>query len=241
MTVNPIALAPPMRFRVDGKAMDPFWAQLPMRVVDATGDADAQIGDAGPDVSESYKLDLRGTALLFDDVENLFARHLGDSARVTWLLDVEVLQAGESHRCTLRVDGWKTIPKAVVVSTYPRPSFFIRAAITLEMMTILSRWHIDWSGGFEDALSDLRAALGGGATIRSCFFCKWSDYEPSTSTAHLGCFRDAKAEYEAIATADDNWTRKYKKEGLHARRVWVDELNSCREFERRPKGFGYRG
>lgn len=221
--------------------MSAYWVHLRAELRDTLGSEHVQIQCAGPEVSDSHRLELRGSALYFDEIEELFAKHLDDSARLTWTLDVDVVRRGRVHTCPLRVDGWKRVPREAVVGTYPRPSFFVRAALTLETETLVSQWHIDWDSGFEGALSDLRLALGEEGTLRSCFFCKWSDYEPSTSTGHLGCFRAVKSEYEAIATSEDAWTRKYKKESLWPDRVWVDELNACDDFERRPRGFGYRG
>jgi len=197
--------------------MPPFWAQLPVEVRDSRGCERARIHCNSQDVYEAYRIELRGVVFDFDEIEEFFAKHLEDDARLTWSLEVDVLSS----------TGWSTCT--------------LRAAITAETRTLLSRWHVDWEGGFEDALADLRVALGEDETVRSCFFCKWSDYEPSTSTGHLGCFRAVKAEYEAIATSEDARTRKYAKERFHAERIWVDELNVCDEFERRPSGFGYRG
>ena len=229
-----------MRFRLEGRSMDPFWLQLPVEVQDERGVTTAHARTAPPDVPDSHEIELHGEVLRFDEIEELFAKHLGETARLRWSLDVEIDGADGRRPRPFRVDGWKSVPSEAVVGPYPRPSFYIRAAVTLEDRTILSQWRIDWEGGFEEALGELRDHLGE-ATLRACFFCKWSDYEPSASTGHLGCFRAVKPAYEAIATSDDPWTRKYKKESLHAERLWVDELNVCDEVERRPRGFGYRG
>jgi hypothetical protein len=233
-----------MRFPQDGRAMAPFWALLTAQLCDAKGTVPFAIQPAPPEVGESFQLELRGALLRFDDLEDLFSMHLGDDVRLVWTLDVEVDVgvdgAGGRVACAMRVDVAKRVAQEAVVGTYPRPSFYIRAAITLADRSVLSRWHIDWSLGFEDALADLRAALPGQA-VHACYFCKWSDYEPSTTTGHLGCFRAVKPEYEAIATSPDALVRKYRKESLYADRVWVDELNVCDQFTKRPVGFGYRG
>jgi hypothetical protein len=179
--------------------------------------------------------------LLFDEIDELFSNHFDDSTRLTWSIDVYVSWFGQRRSCPLLIDAWKHVPREAVVGTHPRPSFYVRAAITLDTHTLVSQWHIDWEGGLEDALTDLRRAHTiGEAVIGACFFCKWSDYAMSSSTGNLVCFRASKAAYEAIATSEDARTRKYEKESLGGR-VDVDELYVCDDFEKRPWGFGYRG
>jgi hypothetical protein len=93
--------------------------------------------------------------------------------------------------------------------------------------------------GLEAALLRLRQRLQSVGCLQTCFFCKFSDYEPNTSTGHLYCFVRRKEEYCARAAADDPLVRKYH--------IWtagyepVDEFHRCEEFEKRPERWGYRG
>ena len=204
---------PTMRFRQEGRFMRPFWAQLVVEVHDALGTEETAIrmNEAGDD---TYRLDWRSRTHRFDDLEALFSTCLDRGTRLTWSLDVDVIQDGAARPRRLRVDGRKDLPKHVAEG-HPRPSFFIRVAITMDTQTFMSRWHNDWNHGFEDALEELSGTLGSSHVIRACFFCRWSAYEPSSSTGHLGCLR----EYDPAGTVP-----------LYAARVWVDELNECAEF-----------
>lgn len=132
VTSPPRRVFPPMRFRQDGRSMSAFWVQLPVQVRDRLGCEHVQIQRNEPEVYESHRLELRGNTFLFDEIEDLFAEYLDDSARLTWSLDVEVIRRAKGRICPLRVEGWKHVPREAVVGTYPRPSFFIRAAITMD-------------------------------------------------------------------------------------------------------------
>jgi hypothetical protein len=84
----------------------------------------------------------------------------------------------------------------------------------------------------------LLAVLGDDRAPRACFFCRWSDVEPSTGWGHLGCAVDGAETYHAIATSPDPRRRKW---GPQAMLRWVDEWHACERFEVRPLGYGYRG
>jgi hypothetical protein len=76
---------------------------------------------------------------------------------------------------------------------------------------------------------------------RICFLCEHSDYEPSTGFGggHLACFVAEAERYRTIATSDSAHERKYGRGRLPFR--WVDELDTCPRWERRPPKHGYRG
>lgn len=82
-----------------------------------------------------------------------------------------------------------------------------------------------------DALGDARAP-------RACFFCRWSDVEPSSGWGNLGCAVAHADAYDAVATSSDARRRKW---GHTAMLSWVMEWHSCERFEVRPYGYGYRG
>jgi hypothetical protein len=91
----------------------------------------------------------------------------------------------------------------------------------------------------ELAMWALLDEVGDAATPRACFFCRWSDIEPSTGWGNLGCFVDRKAAYDEIATCNDPRRRKWVSSTLKP--VWVDEWYYCEQFELRPVNYGYRG
>lgn len=90
----------------------------------------------------------------------------------------------------------------------------------------------------ERALWSLLTALGDDQAPRACFFCRWSDVEPSTGWGHLGCFAENKAVYASAAESDEPRRRKWV---TSLGCSWVDEWDGCDEFEVRPLGYGYRG
>jgi hypothetical protein len=89
----------------------------------------------------------------------------------------------------------------------------------------------------ERACWGLLARLGDENAPRACFFCRWSDVEPSTGWGHLGCGVALAEDFHRRATSPDPRTRKWISCGLD----WVDEWHSCERFEVRPQGYGYRG
>jgi hypothetical protein len=92
-------------------------------------------------------------------------------------------------------------------------------------------------------LDQIRAALRSDAdtrgTLRGCFFCKFSDYEPNTGFGHLYCFVADNEGYSRLAASSDPMVRKYKIWDLPYRPV--DEFYCCEQFEPRPPQWGYRG
>lgn len=90
----------------------------------------------------------------------------------------------------------------------------------------------------ERACWALLARLGDDRAPRACFFCRWSDVEPSTGWGHLGCAVAYGKTYHEVATSPDPRRRKWGPQGLLA---WVDEWHLCGRFEVRPVGYGYRG
>ncbi len=96
------------------------------------------------------------------------------------------------------------------------------------------------------ACPDLEAAcwallevLGDTRAPHACFFCRWSDVEPSTGWGNLGCAVDRRADYDRVATSSDARTRKWGPQPLLLE--WVDEWYGCGRFEVRPRRYGYRG
>jgi hypothetical protein len=76
-----------------------------------------------------------------------------------------------------------------------------------------------------------------------CFLCAHSDYEPSTGFGggHLACFVADAEKYGALATSDSSRERKWGMWRDHLRYRWVDEMDTCPLWQRRPHGHGYRG
>jgi len=81
--------------------------------------------------------------------------------------------------------------------------------------------------------------LGDEKAPRRCFFCRWSDVEPSTGWGNLGCAVERAQEYHQVATAPEPRRRKWGPQALFG--DWVDEWYGCEKFEVRPRGYGYRG
>lgn len=90
----------------------------------------------------------------------------------------------------------------------------------------------------EQACWGLLATLGDEHSPRACFFCRWSDVEPSTGWGHLGCAVASADAYDQVATSPDARRRKWGSQGML---TWVDEWHHCERFEVRPHGYGYRG
>jgi hypothetical protein len=98
--------------------------------------------------------------------------------------------------------------------------------------------------GIEAALYGLGEVDPRRAAPERCFYCAHSDYEPSTGFGggHLACFVASADEYRAIATSESAWDRKYGAWGGQSLAFrWVDELDTCPLWQRRPRGHGYRG
>ena len=90
----------------------------------------------------------------------------------------------------------------------------------------------------ERACWRLLALLGDASAPRACFFCRWSEVEPSAGWGNLGCAVESATAYDAIARSTDSRRRKWGPQGLLE---WVDEWAVCERFEVRPLGYGYRG
>lgn len=90
----------------------------------------------------------------------------------------------------------------------------------------------------ESACWGLLALLGDEQAPRACFFCRWSDVEPSTGWGHLGCAVAHAETYHRLATAAEPRRRKWGPQELLD---WVDEWHTCERFDVRPPGYGYRG
>ncbi len=84
----------------------------------------------------------------------------------------------------------------------------------------------------------LLALLGDDHAPRACFFCRWSEVEPSSGWGNLGCAVAHREAYHRVATSSEARKRKWGASGLLR---WVDEWFSCDAFEVRPVGYGYRG
>lgn len=97
--------------------------------------------------------------------------------------------------------------------------------------------------GFERALVALGELDEARTAPRRCFWCTHSDYEPSTGFGggHLACFVSCAERYHAAATSPDHWTRKWAMWGWDFGYRWVDELDTCPAWARRPRKHGYRG
>ncbi len=107
----------------------------------------------------------------------------------------------------------------------------------------LYRAHAQGACGQEDrdeerACWSLLDVLGDEKAPRACFFCRWSDVEPSTGWGHLGCALAHAKTYHEVATSNDPMRRKYSASSLLD---WVAEWHCCAHFEVRPFGYGYRG
>jgi hypothetical protein len=90
---------------------------------------------------------------------------------------------------------------------------------------------------FEDVLQDLARALPAGMSIRSCFFCQYSDYSPYGNPSFGGmlCFRNIKEAYSRTST-------KYELLEIHnCFERQVQETWLCPDFAPRVPGTGYRG
>jgi len=93
------------------------------------------------------------------------------------------------------------------------------------------------SAWFEDELLDLAQQLPAGTSIKSCFFCQYSDYSPYGSglIGSMLCFRNIKAEYSRVKDKEAFWT-------VHDRfDRQVQETYLCGDFRPRIAGTGYRG
>jgi hypothetical protein len=92
--------------------------------------------------------------------------------------------------------------------------------------------------GIEEALECI--ARHGKIVPRRCYFCRFSDYEPSASLGLLRCYLgEAVAYCDAAAEIQSNPDARYRIFGLRGQAV--DDLGTCAAFEIRPPNWGYRG
>ena len=117
-----------------------------------------------------------------------------------------------------------------------------RGGLTHETLRLVLRWEA-WvvesreRGWFEDALADLQEQLPEGVSLRCCFACALSGYQPSGHGLFggLACFRDNKDRYVTVRTLED-FSRIWP-----TLTEWVQETFVCPEFQRRAPGVSYRG
>ncbi len=87
---------------------------------------------------------------------------------------------------------------------------------------------------FEHGVQRLDASLSGGARLKCCVTCLYSDYSPyGHGLTGMSCHRDVKAQYLAVRCKDDYWDVPITED--------VMETHLCPEFVRRIPGTGYRG
>jgi hypothetical protein len=91
----------------------------------------------------------------------------------------------------------------------------------------------------ELALWALLEALGEERAPRACFYCRWSDVEPSSGWGNLGCFLQAGPAYDRFLAEAKPGQLRWITSRLPLR--WVREWESCPAFALRPHGLGYRG
>jgi len=165
-----------------------------------------------------------------------------DEADLPYVLTI----GGAEHFVDDETDLLDLVPPGTVVT-------FSRAGISVAMWLAGGRAHARAStasgvdgptatGSFPGhAVEEALRLLGERAQPPLCFFCAHSDYEVGGSWGgqHLACLVDDPG-YDAMARSDDAYTRKWAVARAHRSR-WVDELDGCASWRRRPPGYGYRG
>ncbi|MCL7429719.1 DUF6304 family protein [Streptomyces sp. YS415] len=93
---------------------------------------------------------------------------------------------------------------------------------------------------FEDALHEIGAALPGGARLKACISCAWSDYHPvgHGMMTGLACFRGAKDVYRRCdgKKGPDGILTIWPRHTEFVQETWL-----CEQFEHRTSDRGYRG
>lgn len=189
------------------------------------------------DYCASIELEEKLTVLFVDG-----SRDDGPSRFVTKIDGVE-------HWIDDETDLLGLAPEGAVVS-------FERGGVTVAMQRVdgkLTAWASAWMGGvktigakasnIEGALLALVEKDRGADCPRLCFYCTHSDYEPSTGFGggHLACFVESALAYDQVARSPNPRERKWGmwRDDLSFR--WVDELDTCSSWQRRPPKHGYRG
>jgi hypothetical protein len=97
---------------------------------------------------------------------------------------------------------------------------------------------LDLLKGIEKSLAEI---LRSGAIVpHRCFFCKFSDFEESTTLGHLRCYVGDKTSYcHAAAEVSKDARARHIIFGLGSNAV--DDFGTCAAFEVRPVPWGYRG
>lgn len=193
---------------------------------------------------ETLKLSLRGIEFAgadFDSLEPTDASHEQiqqftlkqgclSSCRIDCRIPVHVYDNGRLSEGALLVE---------LVLGDPTPN----GGIDREQLRIVLEYNgqqfagSETSGWFEGELLAIQAQLPGGAFIKACINCLYSDYSPYGHGlfGDMMCFRNLKAEYLKVATKAEFWS-------IHGRQDrFVQETYICPEFERRIPGTGYRG
>jgi len=97
---------------------------------------------------------------------------------------------------------------------------------------------LDLLMGIEKSLAEI---LRSSAVVpHRCFFCKFSDFEESTTFGNLRCYVCEKTSYcHAAADVSKDATERYIIFGLGSNAV--EDFGTCAAFEVRPAPWGYRG
>jgi hypothetical protein len=97
---------------------------------------------------------------------------------------------------------------------------------------------LDLLMGIEKSLAEI---LRSGAVVpHRCLFCKFSDFEESTTLGNLRCYVGDKASYcHAAAEVSKDAKARYIIFGLGSNTV--EDFGTCAAFEVRPVPWGYRG
>jgi hypothetical protein len=159
---------------------------------------------------------------------------------------VQVELAGKGDPCIwkLMLDGRQidiSEPEDLLTISDPATADF--GHFTLQMRTVRKRTlylaSADGKRGLEstDVEQALWSLMRQTQAPMTCFFCRWSDVEPSTGWGNLGCFIDDGKRYDAYIAAG----QRLKWVTTVAKCVWTDEWHSCQSWSLRPKGHGYRG
>ncbi len=126
-------------------------------------------------------------------------------------------------------------------SSIERDTYTILATIEVQNTPVYSGRPVqdfDLLMGLEKSLTDV---LRSGAVVpHRCFFCKFSDFEESTTLGNLRCYVGDKTSYcLAAAEVSKDAQARYIIFGLGSNAV--EDFGTCAAFEVRPVPWGYRG
>jgi hypothetical protein len=97
---------------------------------------------------------------------------------------------------------------------------------------------LDLLKGLEKSLAEI--VRSGVVVPHRCFFCKFSDFEESTTLGNLRCYVGEKTSYcHAAAEVSKDAQARYIIFGLGSNAV--EDFGTCAAFEVRPVPWGYRG